>query len=67
MDQVKESLKKRYANIHPLMFQRSLEKSKSNVDLFDILEGIKEEYPLIWDEKTHAWKQTDNLLQAILG
>jgi hypothetical protein len=49
------------------MFQRSLEKSKSNVDLFDILEGIKEEYPLIWDEKTHAWKQTDNLLQAILG
>jgi hypothetical protein len=66
MDQVKESLRQRYLNIHPLIFQRSLEKSRSNVDLFDILEGIKEEYPLIWDEKTRTWKKTDNLLQAIL-
>jgi hypothetical protein len=66
MDQVKESLRQRYPNIHPLIFQRSLEKSRSNVDLFDILEGIKEDYPLIWDEKTRTWKKTDNLLQAIL-
>jgi hypothetical protein len=66
MDQVKESLRQRYSNIHPLIFKRSIEKSRSNVDLFDLLEGIKEEYPLIWDEKTHMWKQTDNLLQAIL-
>lgn len=64
MNQVLKSLRERYAHIHPLMFQRSLEKSKSNGDLFDILEGIPKEFPIIWDDEENCWQKTDNLLQG---
>lgn len=65
MDQVQIALKARYPHVHPLMFQRSLEKAKSNGDLFDILEGIPKQYPIVWDDKKRCWKHTDDLLQGI--
>jgi hypothetical protein len=65
MDDIQVALKARYPHIHPLIFQRSLEKAKSNGDLFDILEGVPKQYPIVWDEKNHCWKYTDDLLQAI--
>jgi hypothetical protein len=62
MNDVQIALKKRYAHLHPLLFQRSLEKAKSDVELFDILSRIGE-YPIIWDEDERTWKKTD-LLQV---
>jgi hypothetical protein len=64
MDEVQLGLKARYAHIHPLIFQRSLEKAKTNGELFDILEGIPKKYPIVWDENNRCWKNTDDLLQA---
>lgn len=64
MNKVQAALKERYSSLHPLLFQRSLEKAKTDVELFDILEGIPKGYPLVWDEDNHCWKQTDDLLQG---
>ena len=65
MDKVKKSLRKRYPNIHPLIFQRSVEKAETDGELFDILETIPQEYPLIWSEEKRSWQTTDNLLQKL--
>ena len=53
--EVVESLKKRY-NLHPLMFHRSLERAKTEGELFDILEDCPKDYPLKWDEDSNRWK-----------
>jgi hypothetical protein len=58
MDKTQQALQERYKETHPLLFQRSLEKSTSNGNLFDILEGIPE-FPVIWDENTRSWVTTD--------
>ena len=63
MDEVQEALQKRYSHLHPLIFQRSLEKATSNGELFDILESIPD-YPIVWDEKIRRWVKTEDLLQS---
>ena len=63
MDEVQKALRKRYPNIHPLMFQRSCEKAKSNGELFDILESIPDQYPVVWNDEKKEWAKTD-LLQV---
>ncbi len=50
-------------NVHPLLFHRSLEKATSQGDLFDILDTIPKECPMIWDDEQHRWVPSD-LLQA---
>jgi hypothetical protein len=59
---VLEGFKKRYKDIHPLIFQRSIDHAKSEGELFDILENLPEEYPIVWDEKERNWVTTDDLL-----
>ena len=51
------NLRDRYRDIHPLIFQRSLEKSRSAGDLFDILDTIPKEFPFAWDDDEHRWLQ----------
>lgn len=63
MDEVQKALKERYSHLHPLLFQRSLEKARSNGELFDLLEGMPKEYPIVWDDKDRVWKHTADLLQ----
>lgn len=53
-----ETFRQRYNTIHPLLFWRSVEKARSPGDLFDILEGIPQDFPLIWSEADHCWKVT---------
>ena len=60
--EVIESLKKHF-DVHPLVFHRSLEKAITQGDLFDILDTIPEQCPIIWDDSQHKWVSTD-LLQA---
>lgn len=63
MDKVQHALKQRYSDIHPLVFQRSLEKANSNGELFDILESLPKKYPMIWCEEDRRWEHTTDLLQ----
>lgn len=67
MDKVKEALKERYKHLHPLLFQRSSEKTHSDGELFDLLDGTPSEYPIIWDENERIWKHTPDLLQGMFG
>ena len=64
MDDVQKALKDRYSHIHPLIFQRSLEKAESNGELFDILETVPDDFPVVWDDVQKRWVVTDDLLQS---
>jgi len=54
----------RYPDLHPLLFARSVERSQSAGELFDILEEIPDEFPLIWDENVRRWVVTSDILQS---
>lgn len=56
-----EKLRERYPDLHPLLFHRSVERAKSNGDLFDILDTIPKKYPLIWCETTYRWVTANEL------
>lgn len=56
-----EKLRERYPNLHPLIFHRSKERAKTNGELFDILDSIPNEYPLIWCDSTHRWIESPDL------
>jgi hypothetical protein len=60
MDEIQLALQERYSHIHPLLFHRSLEKAKSNGELFDILDSMPEP-PIVWDDKLRRWISTDLL------
>lgn len=49
--------------VHPLIFQRSLERAKSGGDLFDILSTIPQEYPIVWSEDERKWLTTTDIFQ----
>jgi len=59
-----QSLKDRYPQVHPLIFLRSAERARSAGDLFDILEGFPNHYPLTWDDEKHGWVKSDDILQS---
>ena len=59
---VLKGLKRRYKDVHPLIFQRSIDHAKNEGELFDILENLPKEYPIVWNEKERNWVTTDDLL-----
>jgi hypothetical protein len=61
MDEIEQGLKTRYSHIHPLIFQISCEKAKDYGELFDILETIPDEYPIVWDHDERRWLTTELL------
>ncbi len=54
-EKIINKLKKRYASVHPLIFQRSVERSKTETELFDILETIPKVFPIVWSEEDLKW------------
>lgn len=58
---VVSKLKEKYSNLHPLLFHRSVERAKSNGDLFDILDTCPKTYPLKWCDKESRWVEADDL------
>jgi len=62
--EVVDGLKKRFLDIHPLIFHRSLERTKTAGELFDVLSSLPTEYPIIWDEENKKWVSTKDLFQA---
>ena len=66
-DLIIQKFRERYPNVHPLMFHRSIERARSDGDLFDILDSIPnepKEYPLVWDEKLYRWVVTNDIYQS---
>ena len=55
------ALKERYPNIHPLIFQRSVDHAKNDGHLFDILDSFPKAYPITWSESEHRWVHTDDM------
>jgi hypothetical protein len=53
-DDMISALKKRYENLNPLVFQRSLEKSESALELFEILDSVPKP-PFSWDDSSKRW------------
>ena len=50
-----EQLRVRFADIHPLIFHRSVERASTAAELFDILDTFPEHYPVAWDKDAHCW------------
>jgi N6-adenosine-specific RNA methylase IME4 len=61
---VVKKMREKYSSVYPLIFSRSVERSRSPGDLFDILESLPAELPVYWDEESHRWRTTDDLTQA---
>lgn len=59
-----KGLKEKFSNVHPMIFLRSLERSKTGGELFDILSKIPKNYPIIWCEEEKLWKHTKDIFQA---
>lgn len=57
-----EKLRKRYPNLHLLVFHRSIERAKDMFHLFDILETIPKEYPICWDETHKFWTHKADII-----
>lgn len=56
-----KKLRERYNQMHPVMFIRSIERSKSPAELFDILDSFPNKFPIKWSEQDKKWVYTDNL------
>ena len=50
-----DGLKVKYSNLHPLLFHRSVERARTNGDLFDIVDTVPHKYPIMWNEKENRW------------
>jgi len=54
-DSVLANYRSRYSGVHPLVFQRSLERANSPLELFEILESVPSKLPYSWDDSRRAW------------
>ena len=62
--EVIEKLRKRCPNIHPLIFHRSIERAKSEGELYDILMDFPSKYPVVWEDSERRWVHaTDPLMK----
>ena len=56
-----EALKEKFSHIHPLMFQRCVERTKTAGELFDMLDLMPKDYPIAWNQTRKEWVQVDLL------
>ena len=54
-------LRIRYAHVQPLIFRRTVEKSRGIPDFFDIMESMPDP-PVSWNEESRAWVKDTDLL-----
>ena len=52
----------RYSDVHPLVFQRSLEKASSALDFFEILQTVPSRPPFSWDESKRSWSRDEDVM-----
>lgn len=53
-NETKEALKSKY-KLHPLIFARSLERAKNDVELFDLLDSFPNKFPVKWCDSNYCW------------
>lgn len=41
--------------MHPLIFQRTVERANSGGEAFDILESVPVVFPMMWDDQIRQW------------
>jgi len=61
-DQELANFRSKYAAVHPLAFQRSLERASSALELFEMLEGVPSGCPFSWDEKSRSWTKDEDVM-----
>lgn len=66
-ESIKQKLRERYRHVHPVVFHRSCEYAKTAGDLFDILEGIPQTYPIVWSDRLHQWVTVQDIRKPISG
>jgi hypothetical protein len=54
-EEVLSKFREGYAHVHPLVLQRSAERAKDEMDLFEILESVPKNPPFSWDDEKHSW------------
>jgi len=57
-------LKERYPSLHPMIFNRSVERAKNLGHLFDILETIPNGFPLVWSDTNEGWEICTDVYQS---
>lgn len=63
-ESIVQKLRERYPGVHPMIFHRSVERARSDGDLFDILDTFPEKYPVVWCEDSYRWIITDDIYQT---
>ena len=53
-EEIIDKFRKNYSGVHPLVLQRSIERARDSLDLFEILESIPNP-PFSWNDERHAW------------
>lgn len=51
------SMRERYTHIATVVFMRSFSMAKNEVELFDILETVPNQFPLLWNNEIRQWEQ----------
>ena len=64
MDDVQKALKERFSHLSPLIFHRSMEKAQTNGELFDFLDSVPTDYPVVWNDEERRWEHTEDLFQS---
>jgi hypothetical protein len=59
-----KSLKERYHALHPLIFHRSVERAKNDVELFDILDSVPSFFPIVWCDSERKWITEQDIHQT---
>jgi len=65
-EEVVSKLKERYSHLPELVFHRSVERARTEVELFDILDSIPD-YPIAWDSKQRRWIKVSLLKESDEG
>lgn len=60
-DSTLANFRAKYSWLHPLVFQRSLERAVSALDLFEILESAPKDPPFSWDEGARSWRRDEDV------
>lgn len=58
---VMDGFRRRYLGMHPLIFQRTIERATSAGEAFDIFEGIPSTFPITWDDHVRKWIAIDDM------
>ncbi len=61
--QIVNGLRQRY-KVHDVVFHRSLVRAKNEVELFDILDTMPTDFPILWDKDQRRWTRATDLFQS---